>query len=184
MKVIETNLPGVLILEPTVHGDDRGFFLETFHAGRYAAHGIATDFVQDNHSKSGHGILRGLHTQLGDDAQGKLLRVIDGSIFDVAVDIRVGSPTFGHHVTVEISAENFRQLWVPPNFAHGFCVTSESAQVEYKCTRPYAPESELSILWNDPAIGIPWPIDHPTLSKKDQDAPTLEEAHDQLPRYQ
>ncbi|MAG57109.1 MAG: dTDP-4-dehydrorhamnose 3,5-epimerase [Planctomycetes bacterium] len=183
MKVIDTDLPGVLLIEPKVHGDTRGFFLETYHQARYQEHGISGTFVQDNHSKSSRGILRGLHTQLRDHAQGKLLRVVSGAIFDVAVDIRVGSPTFGEHYAVELSSENHRQLWVPPHFAHGFCVLSDTAEVEYKCTRHYAVEAELAIRWNDPAIGIAWPITDPKLSAKDQAAPTLQEAMDQLPSY-
>ena len=183
MRVTETDLPGVLIIEPSVHGDHRGFFLESWHRDRYAEHGIDLPFVQDNHSKSGKGILRGLHAQLGANAQGKLIRVVSGVVYDVAVDIRVGSPTFGRYAATELTAENHSQLWVPPGFAHGFCVLSEAAEVEYKCTEFYDPASELSIKWDDPAIGIPWPITDPILSDKDQKALPLADAHDRLPVF-
>lgn len=182
MQVHTTDLEGVLLLEPKVWRDDRGFFLETWHAERYREAGIDLPFVQDNHSRSGRGILRGLHLQL-EHTQGKLIRVIEGSIYDVAVDVRVGSPQFGKFVGVTLSAENFHQLWVPPGMAHGFVVTSEMAQVEYKCTDLYHPSSELSVAWNDPEIGIPWPIDDPTLSQKDAGALPLAELKDRLPRY-
>jgi len=174
MKVLETDLPGVLVVEPTVHGDHRGFFLETYHRARYAEHGIDGAFVQDNHSRSEGAILRGLHAQ-GRRPQGKLVRAVEGTIFDVAVDIRVGSPSFGRWVGVELSAESFRQLWVPPGFAHGFCVLSGAAQVEYKCTELYAPDDELTVAWDDPEIGVAWPLDQPVLSDKDRRAKTLAE---------
>lgn len=183
MRVTQTDLPGVLLIEPRVHGDHRGFFLETWHQERYAEHGIDLPFVQDNHSKSTMGILRGLHTQLGKHAQGKLIRVIQGAVYDVAVDIRVGSPTFGKFAAAELTAENHHQLWVPPNFAHGFCVLSDTAEVEYKCTDLYDPASELSIRWDDPAIAIPWPVTDPILSDKDRNAPLLADAHDRLPAF-
>jgi dTDP-4-dehydrorhamnose 3,5-epimerase len=183
MKVHQTELPGVLLIEPRVHGDQRGFFIETWHQARYEEAGILGPFVQDNHSRSAKGILRGLHTQLGAHAQGKLVRVVHGAILDVAVDIRVGSKTFGRFTAAELSAENHHQLWVPPGFAHGFCVLTDAAEVEYKCTALYHPESELSIRWNDPALGIPWPIETPTLSPKDRDAPTLAEVVDRLPAW-
>jgi len=172
MQVRETALPGVLLVEPRVHRDHRGFFLETYHRSRYAEHGIDGTFVQDNHSRSVGPILRGLHAQ-GRRPQGKLVRCVEGVIFDVAVDIRVGSPTFGRWVGYELSAESCHQLWVPPGFAHGFAVVSESAQVEYKCTELYAPEDELTVLWNDPEIGVEWPLSEPILSGKDQEAETL-----------
>jgi dTDP-4-dehydrorhamnose 3,5-epimerase len=162
-----TRLPGVLIIEPDVHKDARGFFAEIYHAGKYRAGGIDGPFVQDNHSSSVKGTLRGLHLQLR-HPQGKLIRVIDGEIFDVAVDVRRNSPTFGAWVSVSLSAGNFRQVYIPPGFAHGFCVVSDVAQVEYKCTDLYDPESEIGIAWNDPAIGITWPVTDPILSERDR----------------
>ena len=183
MRVTETDLPGVLIIEPSVHGDHRGFFLESWHRDRYAEHGIDLPFVQDNHSKSGKGILRGLHAQLGANAQGKLIRVVSGAVYDAAVDIRVGSPTFGRYAATELTAENHIQLWVPPGFAHGFCVLSEAAEVEYQCTEFYDPTAELSIKWDDPAIGIPWPITDPVLSDKDRGALPLAATQDRLPLF-
>ncbi|WP_225411354.1 dTDP-4-dehydrorhamnose 3,5-epimerase [Stigmatella hybrida] len=182
MKVTETAIPGVLLIEPKVFGDDRGFFLETFHAQRYADAGIPGPFVQDNYSRSAKGTLRGLHFQ-EPQPQGKLVQVVAGAVFDVAVDIRRGSPTFGKWVGVELSAENRRQLWVPPGFAHGFCVTSESADFQYKCTALYAPQNERSILWNDPDLGITWPLSgEPKLSAKDAAATRLKDAP-LLPTY-
>lgn len=182
MKIIATALPGVLIVEPRVFRDERGFFLEVWNAGTFAAQGLELDFVQDNHSLSQHGTLRGLHVQLP-NSQGKLVRCTEGTIFDVAVDIRRGSPTFAQWVGVELSAENFRQLWVPPDFAHGFCVVSPRAQVEYKCTELYDPAGDLSIAWNDPAIGIEWPLESPLLSAKDEAARPLAELTNRLPRH-
>ncbi|ADO71342.1 dTDP-4-dehydrorhamnose 3,5-epimerase [Stigmatella aurantiaca] len=183
MKVLETAIPGVLLIEPKVFGDDRGFFLETFHAKRYADAGIPGPFVQDNYSRSARGTLRGLHFQ-EPQAQGKLVQVVAGAVYDVAVDVRRGSPTFGKWVGVELSAENRRQLWVPPGFAHGFCVTSEFADFQYKCTALYAPENERSILWNDPELAIPWPLSGaPKLSAKDAAAPRLKDAP-LLPAYE
>ncbi|MBJ6764055.1 dTDP-4-dehydrorhamnose 3,5-epimerase [Myxococcaceae bacterium JPH2] len=175
MKVIPTELPGVLLLEPKVFGDDRGFFLETFHAGRYADAGIPGPFVQDNLSRSVKGTLRGLHFQ-EPQAQGKLVQVLAGAVWDVAVDIRRGSPHFGQWMAVELSADNKRQLWVPPGFAHGFCVLSDSADFSYKCTALYAPNCEHGIAWNDPDLGIPWPVNPPLLSPKDARAPRLKDA--------
>jgi dTDP-4-dehydrorhamnose 3,5-epimerase len=173
VKVLETELPGVLLVEPKIFGDDRGFFLETFHAGRYAEHGIPPNFVQDNMSRSAKGTLRGLHLQ-EPRAQGKLVQVLAGAIWDVAVDVRRGSPDFGRFVGVELDATLRRQLWVPPGFAHGFCVLSDSADVLYKCTELYAPEYERTIAWNDPALAIPWPLSGPPLlSGKDAAAPPL-----------
>ena len=182
MKLVETPLPGVLLVEPHVFRDDRGFFLEVFHAGKFEAQGLAVRFVQDNHSLSQHGTLRGLHVQLP-KSQGKLVRCTEGAIFDVAVDIRRGSPTFAQWFAVELSAENFRQLWVPPDFAHGFCVLSPRAQVQYKCTELYDPAGEIAIAWNDPEIGIEWPLDAPLLSARDQAARRLGELADRLPRH-
>ncbi len=183
MKVHGTPLPGVLLIEPAVYQDERGFFLETYRAERYAAHGISAPFVQDNHSRSKRGTLRGLHAQL-DPAQGKLVRVVAGEILDVAVDIRVGSPTFGRHFAASLSATNFQQLWIPPCFAHGFLVISESAEVEYKCTAPYRPEGEIAIAWNDPELAVPWPVREPTLSNRDAAAPRIAALRDKLPRYE
>ncbi len=174
MKTQQTALPGALILEPKVFGDARGFFMETWNRRRYVEAGLPGEFVQDNVSFSQHGVLRGLHYQ-HPNAQGKLVYVLQGEVFDVAVDVRVGSPTFGRWAGVTLSAENRRQFWVPPGFAHGFCVTGETALFCYKCTELYAPEHEGSILWNDPAIGIAWPLEHPALSAKDAAAPPLAE---------
>jgi len=182
MRVIETELPGVVVIEPEVHKDERGFFLETFHGERYRRHGLPEVFVQDNHSRSVRGTLRGLHAQLR-RPQGKLVRVVAGEVWDVAVDIRVGSPTFRRWVAVVLSAGNFRELYVPPGFAHGFCVLSEVAEVEYKCTDYYDPEGELRLAWNDPELAIPWPVRDPILSAKDRAARTLRELHSVRPRY-
>ena len=169
MKATATAIPDVLILEPKVFGDERGFFFESFNQKAFnQATGLALNFVQDNHSRSSKGVLRGLHYQL-QQPQGKLVRVTRGAVFDVAVDIRRGSATFGQWVGVELSEHNQRQLWVPPGLAHGFVVTSESADFLYKTTDYYAPEHERCLLWNDPAIGIEWPLDgEPQLSAKDR----------------
>lgn len=172
MKVIETSLPGVLLLEPKVFGDARGFFMETYHGKRYHDAGIREEFVQDNLSFSARGVLRGLHFQ-NPNAQGKLVHVLQGEVFDVAVDIRKGSPHYGKWFGVTLSAENKKQLYIPPDFAHGFVVTSETALFAYKCTNLYDPASERSIIWNDPDIGIDWPLRQPALSGKDAAAPTL-----------
>ena len=166
MRVIETTLAGVRLLEPTVFRDDRGLFLETFRADRFAAAGIPDNFVQDNHSRSLRGTLRGLHWQWR-KPQAKLVRVVNGSIFDVVVDVRRGSPTFGRWLGFEMSADRFTQLFVPVGFAHGFCVTSEVADVEYKCSDVYDPQGEAGLIWNDPAVGVDWPIETPLLSPKD-----------------
>jgi dTDP-4-dehydrorhamnose 3,5-epimerase len=179
VRVVHSDIPDVLIIEPRVYHDGRGFFLETYHADRYREHGIDDPFAQDNHSRSVGGTLRGLHLQL-QRPQGKLIRVIEGEIFDVAVDVRRGSPTFGRWVGVTLSAENFRQCYVPPGFAHGFCVVSVAAQVEYKCTELYDPDSEVGIAWNDPSIGIRWPIGEPQLSERDRHNPTLAELTERL----
>jgi dTDP-4-dehydrorhamnose 3,5-epimerase len=169
MKIIDTAISDLKILEPKVFGDERGFFLETWNANAFAELGLDLKFVQDNHSRSAHGILRGLHYQIR-NPQGKLVRVTSGQVFDVAVDLRSKSPTFGQHVGVLLSAENKRLFWVPPGFAHGFYVMSESADFVYKCTEYYTPEFERSLLWNDPSLNIEWPIGNnpPTLSAKDQ----------------
>ncbi|MFT5695796.1 MAG: dTDP-4-dehydrorhamnose 3,5-epimerase [Myxococcota bacterium] len=172
MNFIKTALPGVILVEPTVHRDDRGFFLETYHAERYREGGIAVDFVQDNHSRSGLGTLRGLHAQTN-KPQDKLVRVLAGEIYDVAVDVRRGSPHFGKYFGALLSADNFRQLFIPKGFVHGFVVTSEIAEVEYKCSDIYDAGGELSVAWNDEEISIPWPVSTPQLSAKDADAPRL-----------
>jgi dTDP-4-dehydrorhamnose 3,5-epimerase len=182
VRVVPTELSGVLIVEPDVYRDGRGFFLETYHADRYLQHGIVGPFVQDNHSRSTAGTLRGLHLQLG-RPQGKLIHVIEGEVFDVAVDVRCGSPTFGRWVSVVLSAENFKQCYVPPGFAHGFCVISPIAQVEYKCTDVYDPATEIGIAWNDPTLAIRWPIAEPLLSDRDRRHPTLVAQIDTLPTY-
>ena len=176
MKITETAIPDVLVLEPTLHGDDRGYFMETFRASHFEDRGIDLRFVQDNQSRSAQGTLRGLHFQ-HQFPQGKLVRVIAGEVFDVAVDIRQSSPTFGHWVGMALSAENHKQLWVPPGFAHGFYVMSESADLSYKCTDYYHPEDDYSLLWNDPAVAIEWPLvgPDPLLSEKDRAAKSLSE---------
>ncbi len=171
MKILETRIPDVKIIEPEVFGDERGFFMETFQDKKMAEAGITSTFVQDNHSSSGQGILRGLHFQK-EQPQGKLVRVIRGEVFDVAVDLRKDSTTFGTWVGVTLSAENKRVFWVPEGFAHGFYVTSKQAEFVYKCTDYYAPEYECSILWNDPVLDIKWPLANgrqPNLSAKDRD---------------
>ncbi|OGS95987.1 MAG: dTDP-4-dehydrorhamnose 3,5-epimerase [Gallionellales bacterium RIFCSPLOWO2_02_FULL_57_47] len=184
MQIINTALPGVLIIEPKVFGDQRGFFMETWNQANYAAAGIPDTFVQDNLSLSKKGTLRGLHFQKP-NAQGKLVYVLQGEVFDVAVDIRHGSPTFGQSVSIVLSADNKRQLYIPPGFAHGFCVTSETALFAYKCTDKYNPRAEASVLWNDPALNIEWPIDNPELSTKDIQGIRLADLPvDRLPRYQ
>jgi dTDP-4-dehydrorhamnose 3,5-epimerase len=182
MKFIETELPGVMVVDPLVHRDERGFFFEVYHEKKFHQAGISVKFVQDNHSQSVKGTLRGLHTQKR-HPQGKLIRVLEGEIFDVAVDIRRGSPHFKKWVGVRLSSDNFKMLYVPPGFAHGFCVTSEKAQVEYKCTALYDPADELSLMWNDPAIGVKWPVTAPLLSKKDLAAKPLGEINDDLPFF-
>ena len=175
MKVHETALAGVLIIEPRVFRDERGFFVETYHSERYAASGIAAQFVQDNHSRSQFGTLRGLHWQWR-RPQGKLVRVIEGEIFDIAVDVRPESDTFGRWVGVTLSDADFRQLYIPPGFAHGFCVTSPVAQVEYKCTDVYDPEGERGLPWDDEDLAIDWPLTGaPMLSGRDSRHPTLRE---------
>ena len=181
MNVIQTPLPGVLLIEPRVFSDDRGFFLETWSSARFAEAGIALPFVQDNHSRSKRGVLRGLHYQRP-NPQGKLVRCSRGAIFDVAVDIRVGSPNFGKWYGAELSESNRRMLWIPPDFAHGFCALTDDADVLYKCTALYDGKADRSILWNDPDIGIEWPVPNPLLSPKDAAAPRLKDAP-VLPAY-
>jgi dTDP-4-dehydrorhamnose 3,5-epimerase len=176
MKVIETKIPGVLIIEPKVFGDSRGFFLESFNAARYAEYGIETNFVQDNHSRSSKGVLRGLHFQK-QYPQGKLVSVTSGVVFDVAVDIRQDSSTFGQWVGIILSADEHKQFYIPPGLAHGFCVLSETADFQYKCTDYYHPEDEGSIRWNDSDIAIEWNISDPRLSEKDAKAPFLKDIY-------
>lgn len=173
MKLIETGLPGVIVLAPRVHGDHRGFFLETWREDAYAELlGTGVRFVQDNHSRSRRGVLRGLHFQTR-RPQGKLVRCVQGEVFDVAVDVRPDSPTFGRWAGVTLSADNHHQIWVPPGFAHGFQVLSESADIEYKCTDYYDPEGESGLIWNDPEVGIAWPSDDVALADKDARLPAL-----------
>jgi dTDP-4-dehydrorhamnose 3,5-epimerase len=174
MQFLDTRLPGVTLIEPDVHRDARGFFLETWHERKYAEAGIHGPFVQDNHSHSSRGTLRGLHAQLR-RPQGKLVRAVEGEMFDVAVDIRPASPGFGRWVGFVLSGANYRQLWIPPGFAHGFCVLSERVHVEYKCTEFYDRDDEIAIAWNDPQVGIEWPVREPILSPKDAGARTLAE---------
>jgi dTDP-4-dehydrorhamnose 3,5-epimerase len=182
MNVIPTAIPGVLVIEPRLFGDERGFFAEMFKADRYAAYGIAGPFVQDNLSRSAQGVLRGLHLQ-NPRMQGKLVTVLRGCVRDVAVDVRRGSPTFGNHVAVELSEQNRRQFWVPGGFAHGFLVLSDSADFFYKCDEPYSPEDEIAVRWNDPALVIAWGIAGPALSARDAAAPLLADVPN-LPAYE
>ena len=173
MKISHSKLKGCVIIEPRVFGDERGFFLETFQAARYKQEaGIELPFVQDNHSRSARGVLRGLHFQKT-KPQGKLVRVVSGEVYDVAVDIRKGSATFGEWEGVILSEDNKKQFWVPPGFAHGFVVLSDTADFEYKCTDYYDPSDEGSILWSDPDLDIPWPVANPVLSTKDESAKRL-----------
>jgi dTDP-4-dehydrorhamnose 3,5-epimerase len=182
VRFVETPIPGVIVIEPHVYRDARGFFLETFQVEAYRTGGIDAPFVQDNHSYSKRGTLRGLHAQ-NPNAQGKLLRVIEGEVFDVAVDARRGSPSYGRFFSVVLSADNFKQIYVPPGLLHGFVVTSDEAQVEYKCTAYYRPDAEFSVAWNDPDLAIPWPVDVPILSAKDAAAPRLSEVQHRLIDY-
>ena len=172
MRVLETGLDGVVIIEPRVHGDERGFFLESWKASSYGGHGLPTAFAQANLSRSAKGVLRGLHYQFS-QPQGKLVSVLEGRIFDVAVDVRLGSPSFGQWAGVELSAANHRQLYVPEGFAHGFIVLSDSALFHYHCTTEYSPQYEVAIAWNDPDIGIKWPCEPNAVSGKDREAPFL-----------
>ena len=181
MKVFPAEHPDILIVEPQVYGDERGFFMETYHAEKYAAQGMDLPFVQDNHSRSRRGVLRGLHYQL-EQAQGKLIRVVNGAIFDVAVDVRRGSPRFGSWVGLELSDDNKRQMYIPPGFAHGFCVLSEEVDFLYKCTGFYAPDDEYGIAWDDPDIAIDWPQMDYLLSERDRQLPALS-GNRNLPAY-
>ena len=174
MRVIAPDVPDVLIIDPKLFGDQRGFFLETYQSTRYTEHGISRPFVQDNLSRSAYGVLRGLHLQ-NPMTQGKLVSVLRGRVLDVAVDVRVGSPYFGRHVAVELSEDNRRQLWVPRGFAHGFVVLSETADFFYKCDEFYSPKDEIVVRWDDPAIGIKWGVENPSLSARDAAAPPLSE---------
>lgn len=174
MKIQETGLPGVLIIEPTVYEDARGFFTETYNEARWREHGLPTRWVQDNRSRSRRGVLRGLHFQSG-TPQGKLVSVVYGEVFDVAVDVRRGSPTFGRCYATVLTDTPARALWLPPGFAHGLCALSEIAEVSYKCDALYDPRGDRGIRWDDPALGIDWPVRDPILSPKDRDLPTLAE---------
>jgi dTDP-4-dehydrorhamnose 3,5-epimerase len=178
MKFIETKLKGLWIIEPKIFRDSRGFFMESYHYKKFSENGIHETFVQDNISRSIKGTLRGLHYQLAPNGQGKLVRVTEGVVFDVAVDIRIDSPTFGHWFGYILSAENRHALYIPPGFAHGFCVLTDEAEFTYKCTDFYVPEAERTIVWNDPQIGIEWPIapDLQLMSEKDRKAPPLSKA--------
>jgi dTDP-4-dehydrorhamnose 3,5-epimerase len=181
LKVTETSLAGVLLIEPTVFEDDRGYFMETYNAERFRENGIDAPFVQDNQSRSLRGVLRGLHFQ-EPNPQGKLVRCSLGALFDVAVDVRTGSPQFGKWVGVELSDENRHMLWVPTGFAHGFCALTEVADLAYKCTALYDAANDRVVAWDDPDIGIAWPVSSPVLSPKDAVAPRLKDAP-VLPRY-
>ena len=174
LKVEKTSLPWVVVLTPNVISDGRGFFMETYNQVKFAELGLPEEFTQDNHSRSSKGVVRGLHYQYP-QWQGKLIRVIAGEIFDVAVDIRRDSPHYGQWTGVSLSSENYKQLYVPPGYAHGFCVTSETADVVYKCTAVYKPEDDAGIRWNDAEIGVQWPAENPSVSEKDQKAPLLKE---------
>ncbi|MFO0775558.1 MAG: dTDP-4-dehydrorhamnose 3,5-epimerase [Nitrospiraceae bacterium] len=182
MNTLSTALPDVVLLELDVFRDSRGLFFEIHREPRYREAGIVGPFVQDNFSRSIRNVLRGLHYQL-DQPQGKLVTVLSGTVYDVAVDVRAGSPTFGQWVTCELTGERPQQLYIPPGFAHGFCVLSETADFLYKCTDTYAPRAERGIIWNDPTLAIPWPVTEPLLSPKDQIFPTLADATAELPRY-
>jgi len=184
MRVLETGIPGLKVIEPKVHGDDRGWFMETWHASRYAALGLPERFLQSNVSRSGAGVTRGLHYQYP-NPQGKLVQVLEGRAFDVAVDIRRGSPTFGSWAGVELSGDNHRQFWIPPGFAHGFSVLGDGALLAYLCTAEYSADFDAVIAWDDPAIGIRWPGTAATLSAKDAAAPRLAEIpQDALPPFE
>ena len=183
MNVIETAIPGVLVIEPKLFGDARGFFLEIYHEDRYDGSGIGSRFVQDNLSRSARDVLRGLHVQ-NPRSQGKLVTVLRGCVLDVAVDVRTGSPTFGQHVMVELNEQNRYQMWLPRGFAHGFIVRSESADFFYKCDEFYSPADELVLRWDDPHLGIDWGCPNPTVSARDREGLTLAELADRLPRYE
>lgn len=184
MKILQTRLPGCVVIEPAVFGDERGFFYEGWNARRFAEHGLPTAFVQHNVSRSQRGVLRGLHYQWPAHPQGKLVSVLEGEVYDVAVDIRVGSPTFGEHVAVVLGADNKRHFWIPPGFAHGFQVVSESAVFTYLCTAPYDRASDNAVRWDDPQLAIDWPVAGASLSAKDAAAPLLADvAPERLPTY-
>jgi dTDP-4-dehydrorhamnose 3,5-epimerase len=183
MNVIETAIPEVLIVEPKLFGDARGFFMEIYHEERYDGSGIAPRFVQDNLSRSAQGVLRGLHVQ-NPRAQGKLVTVLRGCVLDVAVDVRTGSPTFGQHVAIELNEQNRHQMWLPRGFAHGFIVRSESADFFYKCDEPYSPADEIVVRWDDPQLGIDWGCDDPKVSARDREGLTLAQLAGRLPRYE
>ena len=182
MNILETEIPGVLIIEPKIFGDNRGFFTELYQAKRFAECGIAGQFVQDNLSRSARGVLRGLHIQ-NPKPQGKLVTVLRGAVIDVAVDVRVGSPTFGRHVKVELNDQNRRQFWLPRGFAHGFVVISESADFFYKCDDYYSPEDERVLKWDDPDLGVDWGNTNPELSQRDQSGRRLVQLKDELPSF-
>jgi dTDP-4-dehydrorhamnose 3,5-epimerase len=182
MNVTETEIPGVLVIEPKVFGDNRGFFAELFQTDRYAKYGIPKHFVQDNLSRSARGVLRGLHIQ-NPNPQGKLVTVLRGAVLDVAVDVRVGSPTFGRHVKVELTDENRRQFWLPRGFAHGFVVLSDSADFFYKCDDFYSPENELVVQWDEPSLNIDWGPITPQLSQRDREGRSIAELKNSLPAY-
>src|SRR5271156_481393 len=182
MNFVPTDLSGVIVVEPELFPDERGFFLETFRSDKYARGGINADFLQDNQSRSTRNTIRGLHAQR-QHPQGKLVRAVTGSVFDVVVDIRRGSPNYLKWIAGELSAYTFRQIYVPPGFAHGICITSEFADIEYKCTDYYDPADELRIAWNDPSIGIQWPVQNPCLSEKDRNAGTIADQIALLPLY-
>jgi dTDP-4-dehydrorhamnose 3,5-epimerase len=183
MRIAQTALPGVLLIEPTVHRDARGFFVETYRADRYRAHGMAETFVQDNHSRSAAGTVRGLHLQIS-RPQAKLIRAVVGEIYDVVVDLRRGSPTFGRWHGTILSADSFRQCYVPGGFAHGFAVRTAVAEVEYKCSEVYDPAGEIGIAWDDPVLAIDWGVNDPILSARDRQNPPLALVADRLPIYQ
>jgi len=184
LDVEATKLKGALIIQPKVFGDERGFLVEMWNQDRYSEFGVSKVFVQDNISASSRDVLRGLHFQ-NPNQQGKLVTVLEGEVYDVAVDIRVGSPTFGEWVGVELSGVTKKQFYIPTGFAHGFCVTSETALFGYKCTDSYNPKAEMTVLWNDPDLGIQWPSDHPNLSKKDEEGiPLAKIPEASLPKYQ
>jgi dTDP-4-dehydrorhamnose 3,5-epimerase len=182
VEVRKAELPGVLLITPPIFRDDRGFFLESFNEAAFAHVGIDAHFVQDNHSRSGKGVLRGLHYQLH-HPQGKLVRVVRGSIFDVAADIRRGSPTFGKWVGVTLDDRELRSLWIPPGFAHGFCALSDGVDVAYKCTDFYTPSDERGVVWNDPLLGINWPVENPIVNAKDRSYPPLRKDSSDLPVF-
>ena len=184
MKLIETGLPGCVVIEPAVFGDERGFFYEGWNAARFAEHGLPTQFVQHNVSRSQRGVLRGLHYQWPGNVQGKLVSVLEGEVFDVAVDIRRGSPTFGQHAAAILSADNKRHFWIPEGFAHGFVVLSEAALFTYLCTATYDRDADAGVRWNDARLAIDWPVAEPLLSAKDANAPFLDDiAPERLPTF-